>query len=221
MTWNAVDDAIGYKVQWKSGSETYPTSDLASTTRGQATIAGGRTTTYDISGLTPGTTYTIRVIATHTTTAANSAPSDAVMGTPQRSDYDSDGDGLIDITTLAQLNAIRWDLNGDGVVADSDTMNYNAAFPGRDTTSSGRMGCPSGTCTGYELFASLDFDSDGDGDVDASDHSGAYWDGGAGWRAHRYTNRRIREQFQGQRSHYQQPVHQPQHHQSPRAVRRR
>ena len=44
------------------------------------------------------------------------------------------------------------------------------------------MGCPSGTCTGYELTASLDFDSDSDGDVDANDHSGAYWDTGKGWQ---------------------------------------
>ena len=43
------------------------------------------------------------------------------------------------------------------------------------------MGCPSGTCTGYELTQSLDFDSDSDGDVDANDHSGNYWDSGAGW----------------------------------------
>ena len=29
-------------------------------------------------------------------------------------DYDLDDDGLIDIDSLAQLNALRWDLNGDG-----------------------------------------------------------------------------------------------------------
>ena len=46
-------------------------------------------------------------------------------------DYDTDNDNLIDVTSLAQLNAIRYDLNGDGAVADSDTMNYNAAFPRR------------------------------------------------------------------------------------------
>ena len=28
--------------------------------------------------------------------------------------YDSDGDGLIEIDNLAQLNASRWDLDGDG-----------------------------------------------------------------------------------------------------------
>ena len=56
------------------------------------------------------------------------------------------------------------------------------------------MGCPSGTCAGYELTASLDFDSDSDGAVDANDHSGNYWNSGAGWQpigssfANRYTS---------------------------------
>ena len=81
VTWNAVRLATGYKVQWKSGSATYPTSDMASALRGQATIADRHPTTYDISGLTAGTIYTIQVIATHTTTAANSAPSEEVMVT--------------------------------------------------------------------------------------------------------------------------------------------
>ena len=43
------------------------------------------------------------------------------------------------------------------------------------------MGCPTSGCVGYELTASLDFDSDSDGDVDANDHSGNYWDSGKGW----------------------------------------
>ena len=71
----------GIRCSGKSGAETYPNADEESATHGQATIAGGGTTTYDISGLTAGTTYTVRVIATHTTTAANSAPSAEVMVT--------------------------------------------------------------------------------------------------------------------------------------------
>ena len=53
-------------------------------------------------------------------------------------------------------------------------MNYNAAFPNAMAS----MGCAT-TCTGYELMNKLDFDSDGD--VDANDHGGTYWDNGAGW----------------------------------------
>ena len=78
VTWNAVNGATGYKVQWKSGSETYPAADEESATHGQATIAGGSTTIHKISGLTPGTTYAIRVIATRTN-VADSAPSEEVI----------------------------------------------------------------------------------------------------------------------------------------------
>ena len=99
-----------------------------------------------------------------------------------RGSYDADNDGYIDVTTLAQFNAIRYDLGGVGApTAGAGATAYDAAFPGRDPRAASRMGCPSGTCTGYELLASLSFDSDNDNDVDANDHGGAYWDSGAGW----------------------------------------
>ena len=79
----------------------------------------------------------------------------------QITDYDTDDDNLIDITTLAQLNAIRWDLDGNGDAAHAD---YAAAFPKRITSTNGRMGCAA-TCAGYELMADLDFDTTGDDDV--------------------------------------------------------
>ena len=81
-----------------------------------------------------------------------------------QTDYDSENNRLIDITTLAQLNAMRWDLDGNGV-ADRNADNYNAAFPNAATG----MGCPSTGCRGYELKANLDFDTDNDGDVDGDD----------------------------------------------------
>ena len=86
---------------------------------------------------------------------------------PTTTDYDTDNDGLIDINTLAQLNAVRHDLNGNG---DATHADYIAAFPNRDATATGRMGCPSGACKGYELMRDLDFfDTNRDGDVDSSD----------------------------------------------------
>ena len=80
-------------------------------------------------------------------------------------DYDTNDNNLIDITTLAQLNAIRHDLNGNG---DATHADYAAAFPNRDSTSPGYMGCQS-TCAGYELLNDLDFDTDDSGGVDSSD----------------------------------------------------
>ena len=80
-------------------------------------------------------------------------------------DYDVDDDALIDVDTLARLNAIRWDLDGDGTTDDStNATSYATAFPNAMTG----MGCPSDGCTGYELTANLDFD-------------GSSWASGAGW----------------------------------------
>ena len=71
-------------------------------------------------------------------------------------DYDADDNGLIEVGSLAQLNAIRWDLNGDGQPATSSRRDYNLAFPNRIAAAPGRMGCPA-TCAGYELTANLTF----------------------------------------------------------------
>lgn len=108
-----------------------------------------------------------------------------IKSAPQQRDYDTDDDHRIEITTLEQLNAIRWDLNTDGVVAATDQANYAAAFPALTAG----MGCPDGPdadsnpdpCTGYELMLDLDFDTDGDEGID--EHDGAHWNGGAGWLA--------------------------------------
>ena len=73
-------------------------------------------------------------------------------------DYDYNDNGLIDITNQAQLNAIRWDLNGDGDPTTADGYLYSAVFTGRTHTAtpdSGRMGCPVAGCTGYELLGDL------------------------------------------------------------------
>ena len=90
-------------------------------------------------------------------------------------DYDSDEDGLIEIATLAQLDAVRHDLDGDGTPVANGKTSYDAAFA--DAVE--RMGCSRlGGCVGYELASDLDFDTDGDGDVDSGDD---YWNGGDGW----------------------------------------
>ena len=94
-------------------------------------------------------------------------------------DYDLDNDGYIDVSTHAQLNAIRWDLDGNGDPVSGNATAYGNAFPNRITTSTGRMGCPAtGGCTGYELLNNIDMDTDGDGSADSGD---AYWNSGNGW----------------------------------------
>ena len=74
VTWTQVTGATGYKVQWKSGGQSYSSSR-------QATVSSGSTTSRTISNLDNGTEYTVRVIATKTG-ASDGTPSDDANGTP-------------------------------------------------------------------------------------------------------------------------------------------
>ena len=129
-----------------------------------------------------GLLIALAVLLPNAAAEAQSSPASTATATattvPATTDYDTNNDGLIDIKTLAQLNAVRYDLDGNG---DSTHADYIAAFPNRDTTATGRMGCPltdhdddtttaqQATCKGYELMANLDFDADGDGTVEATE----------------------------------------------------
>ena len=59
VTWNPVNGADGYKIQWKSGEQDYDPAR-------QAFVRGADTTSYTIPGLTPDIAYTVRVSATAT-----------------------------------------------------------------------------------------------------------------------------------------------------------
>ena len=74
-------------------------------------------------------------------------------------DMDDDNDGLIEISTLEQLDLMRYDAAGTSLNGDS-------------------TGCPAAGCNGYELVADLDFDSNGNGVADDGD---LFWNGGEGW----------------------------------------
>ena len=89
-------------------------------------------------------------------------------------DHDRDNDGLIEVSSMRQLNAIRFDMNGDGV-PESEKPRYDQAFP---EALSG-MGCPDTGCKGYELTANLNHDSNGNGRFDQGDWP---YDNGQGWR---------------------------------------
>ena len=74
-------------------------------------------------------------------------------------DVDVDNDGLIEISSLQQLDLMRYDLAGTSLNGDS-------------------TGCPATGCNGYELVADLDFDTNGNGVADEGD---LFWNNGAGW----------------------------------------
>ncbi len=157
----------------------YTQNDAASSTAAVVAVAaGGAAVTADADAVAPG--YQVSVPARTVITIAVSTPDGAVRRytvtiavSATENDYDGNDNGLIDVRTLAQLDAIRYDLDGDGRASAGDLANYLAAFPNPVAG----MGCPSGGCTGYELLNSLDFDTGEAGDRTDD----AYYNDGAGW----------------------------------------
>ena len=88
VSWDAVFDASGYKVQWKSGSQEYDEAR-------QVALLGSGTTSYTIIDLITDTEYTIRIIATKDH-ADDGEPSEEVTGTPASPDPDVNSDGTLD-----------------------------------------------------------------------------------------------------------------------------
>ncbi|TQV89479.1 thrombospondin type 3 repeat-containing protein [Aliikangiella coralliicola] len=79
-------------------------------------------------------------------------------------DIDNDADGLIDISTLAQLYNIRFNLTGTA---------YNDGY--FETATSCGDGVTVTTCNGYELINDLDFDENGDGELNDTYNQGQGW----------------------------------------------
>ena len=70
---------------------------------------------------------------------------------------------------------MRHDLDGNGTPASGGATSYRAAF----ADAGDGLGCGGvDGCTGYELAADLDLDTNGSGGPDAGDD---YWNGGLGW----------------------------------------
>ena len=79
---------------------------------------------YEHSGHT-GTDHSITTIATPLTTAQGSHK----VNSTTTIDYDTNNNGLIEVDSLAKLNAIRYNLNGDGNPTGADAAAHAAAFP--------------------------------------------------------------------------------------------
>ena len=99
---------------------------------------------------------------------------------------EADGDGLIEVSTLEQLNAIRYDLDGNGIVEDNtNKAAYDAAFG---------VGVLSGIIKGYELIVNLDFN---DTNSYASGPINTAWTTGSGWNRIGNNNSRFTAIFEG------------------------
>ena len=122
--------------------------------------------------ITPGTAGRTIITVTATDVSGSNMSASQRFRVTVGHDYDTDGDELIGISNLAQLDAMRYDLDGNGYAGT--VAAYAAAFP----SALDRLGCGVEGCSGYELLADLDFDTDGDGAVDSDDD---YWNDGDGW----------------------------------------
>ena len=113
----------------------------------KAGVAVGTRTTLGLTGLEGSASYDVYAVV---------ELGDGTFGTVMKIDLttprfaDADGNGLIEIGTLAELNNVRYNLTGTSYLAGPNATNATG-------------GCPVDGCFGYELTADLDFDSDGDG----------------------------------------------------------
>ncbi len=102
-----------------------------------------------------------RIAFTVTVSLAVALLSPVVAAESGRPDYDIDNDNLIEINDLQDLDQIRYYLDGSGIYGEAPSV----------------LGCPDG-CEGFELNANLDFDTNGNGELDAGDQ---FYGDGQGW----------------------------------------
>ena len=190
VSWNSVPGSNYYRIGWIAEADLLEAGE--DWLDRFAFVDVTPKTSYPITRLTPGEPYWFIVasmterfgkaewslwtslILTDVETSCPTAPSNPFTepDPAPAGDYDADNDGLIEVSNLAQLDAIRYDLDGDGA---SITSTYDTAFPDAPEG----MGCPSdGGCRGYELAVDLDFDTNHNGTTESGD---AYWNNGAGW----------------------------------------
>ena len=154
VTWTAVAGATGYKVQWKSGDQDFATERQATST----------TTSHTIADLTPGTTYTVRVIATKTNAPDGTAsaektgtPTFLAPAAPTSLTAAKDGRFAIDLSWTAPAAAtdraaatgyeIEWSADGSTNWADLATVTSAATVTYTDS------GLDAGTTRHYRVRA--------------------------------------------------------------------
>ena len=187
LTWTTVPGVSSYRVGWLAKEDylAYIDNDMWRQKFAYSDVESE--STWTVTRLTPGADYYFIVGRKHdgghswsewqelTLNADESSCPVAEPPMATSGDYDADNDGLIEIRNLAQLDAIRYDLDGDNRISSEDYEDaYYSAFPDAITG----MGCPFDGCIGFELAANLDFDTNGNGHADAGD---AYWNEAAGW----------------------------------------
>ena len=179
VAWDTATDADGYKVQWKSGAETF--ADAATAGR-EATVSSGSTTSHTITGLTNGTAYDVQVIATRTN-ADDETPSAPASGTPVAVPGQVTG---VRITPGTGRLTVAWDTATDADVytdadgykvqwksraetfADAATAGREATVSSGSTTSHTITGLTNGTAYDVQVIATRTNAEDGTPSAPAS-----------------------------------------------------
>jgi hypothetical protein len=191
LAWTAVPGVSSYRIGRLSDDDYQAYADTWLERFAYSDVTA--TSAFTLTGLIPGKKYYFIVGQNHSggvawsswveltpqAVASSSCPTSGATATPEPTataataavDYDADDDGLIEVSNLSQLDAMRFDLDGDGATDDAA---YVVAFP----NAVAGKGCPAAGCTGYELITDLDFDTNGNGQADSGDN---YWDVGKGW----------------------------------------
>ena len=173
-------DALHYAVD--SSDEEVATAEVADATLSVVPVSPGETN--------------VTVLATDAGGSNSTATLELTVSV--RRDYDPDADGLIDIESVEQLNAVRFDLDGNGHVdpllgtrspSEAAVATYESAFP----DAIAHMGCDGlNGCLGYELRTHIDLDTDRSGIVDAND---LFWNDGKGWTPFGRDDRSLTRRF--------------------------
>jgi len=119
VSWNPVDDADGYKVQWWSAGQTFGSD--------RERVVGSSVTQVTIPDLTPGTEYSVRIIATKPRTR-DGKPSHVENGTPlapsRKPLEPTESPPTLDL--LADGDAATLDLAAMFTASEGETLTYEA-----------------------------------------------------------------------------------------------
>ena len=156
--WNAVTGADGYKVQWRSGGETFA---AASAEGREAVIGSGATTTHLLTGLANATAYTVRVMATKAGLADGPASGEITAFTPAlpaltiEDATATEGSAVVFTVELDALSSSDVTVEYSATVEAGDTATLDASAPGGAdfTAASGTLTVTAGSTTGTVSIA--------------------------------------------------------------------
>ena len=193
LTWGSYpNECTGFSVLYSTSSGFDPSMDEGMAFSPTPALDGNATGVI-VTGLSASTTYYFRVAAVHGL-ITGPYTEQVMTETLPVVDNDMNDNGLIEVTNLDQLDAIRYDLDGDGVPTSAGIATYNAAFgelfgsePGEkpadvddanpnenDGDASTNSDSPP-RVMGYELANALDFN-----DIDGSGTKSKWAEGASG-----------------------------------------